>query len=293
MQLFKHEICTRQLWSSFPPNAIVDETGDFRGEFTASTVWPAVSSAYGFLVYFHRTPGRQALTVMLYAGLIQKKHRLGVSAALESGIKREDGIQDIKPSITPPPSFPPPGSSLAVEDEMGNVGGTTGRPAPHEPTPAPLQVLYDPTLYPLIEPVVPKRGRARALDFEPIDDPPTKKRRVNPPPKSISTSTPPPPPPQPKKTTLFTANKSGPITRTRDGKFLPVPIPPKRPKWGLSPAERVGLGPEPLIVVEVGGESPPGDGGSSVSTLNSSSYLDTNTPRNQVRRCLPELQFAI
>ena len=106
---------------------------------------------------------------MLNAGLwsnIQKKHPLGASTAPESGIKREDGIQDIKPALTPL-SPPPPGLSLAVEDEMGNGGGITREPAPHEPTP----ILYDPTLYPPTKPVVPKQGRARALDFEPIDSP--------------------------------------------------------------------------------------------------------------------------
>ena len=214
---------------------------------------------------------------MLYAGLwsdIRKKHPLGVSTAPQSGIKREDGIQDIKPALTPP-SPPPLGSCLGVEDEVDSGGYTTGHPAPYEPTPT----LYDPTLYFPANPVVPKRGRARALDFEPIDDPPTKKRRVNPPPTSASTSA--PPPPQPKQVTLFTANKSGPITRTRGGTFVPVPAPPKPPKWGLSPEERADLGLGPLIVTKVAGESQSREGGSSIPILDPGSL---NTPRNQVRR---------
>ena len=209
---------------------------------------------------------------MLHAGLwsnIQKKHSLGVPTAPESG---EDGIQDIKPVLTPP-SSPPLGLLSAVEDEVDAGGGTMSHPAPHEPTPT----LYDPTLYFPANPVVPKRGRARALDFEPIDDPPTKKRRVNPPPTSASTSA--PPPPQPKQVTLFTANKSGPITRTRDGTFVPVPALPKPPKWGLSAEERTDLGLEPLIVPEITGEAQSREGGSSIHILDPGPL---NTPRNQV-----------
>lgn len=166
---------------------------------------------------------------------------------------------------------------------MGTRRDTTGRPAPGEPTPEPPRVLYDPTLYPPTDPVVPKRGRARALDFEPIHGPPVKKRRVEPPPKSASTPAP-PPPPQPKQTTLFTSNKSGPITRTRDGKFVPVPTLPKPPRWGLSPEERAELGLEPLIATELRHEQRSGDGGLSTSTSGSGVGLDANAARNQVRR---------
>jgi len=218
---------------------------------------------------------------MLYAGLwskVQKKHPLGASVAPEIAVKRE---VDIKPSLTPPPSASPPGISLDVEDEMGS---TTGQPGPHGPTPTPAaqSMLYDPTLYPPTSPVVPKRGRARALDFDPIDDPPTKKRRVSPPPQLAST--PAPPPPQPKKTTLFTANKSGPITRTRDGKFVPVPALPKPPRWGLNPEEGAEPGPEPLIVPDIGGEPSSRDWGSSTRTLDLGPVLNLDTPRSQVRR---------
>lgn len=220
---------------------------------------------------------------MLYAGLwskIQKKRPLGVSTAPESGIKREDGIQDIKPALTPPSS--PPGLSLTVGDEMDIGGGTMGQLAPQQPVPVPRRILYDPTLYPPTKPVVPKKGRARALDFEPTDDPPTKKRRVDPPPKVGSTSA--PPPPQPKQVTLFTANKSGPITRTRDGKFVPVPALPKPFKWNLSSEERAGLGLEPSIVPGISSESQSRDEESSSRTLDSTLYPDLNTPRNQVGR---------
>jgi hypothetical protein len=192
-------------------------------------------------------------------------------------------MQDIKPSLTPPPNASPPGFLFTADGEMESGGGSTSQPAAHGPTPPPPRNLYDPTLYPRIDPVVPKRGRARALDFEPIDDPPAKKRRVNPLPKSVSTPAP-QPPPQPKQTTLFTANKSGPISRTRDGKFVPVPTLPKPPKWGLSPEERAALGLEPFIATKAIGESPSRDGGSSIGTSDSNVYLDMNTPRNQVRR---------
>ncbi len=277
--MFKGEVCSRQVWSSFPPNAIVDQTGNFRGEFCCICGFASSLLGIPFFVYFHQ---RQELIVILYVGLwsnIQKKHPLGVSTAPKTGIIREDGIQDIKPALTLP-SSPPPGLSLTVEDEMDSGGGTTGQPAPHEPTPEPRRILYDPTLYPPTKPVVPKQGRARALDFEPTDAPPTKKRRVDPPPKSASTSA--PPPPQPKQVTLFTANKSGPITRTRDGKFVPVPTLPKPHKWDLSSEERAGLGLEPLIVPEISDESQSRDGGSSIRTLDSGLYADLHTPRNQV-----------
>jgi len=220
---------------------------------------------------------------MLYVELwnpVQKKHSSGVSAVPESGIKLEGGNQDIKPLLTPPPGAPPPELSIAMENEMGSTrGDVTGQPAPHQPTPGPPRVLYDPTLYPPTDPVVPKQGRARALDLEHIDHPPTKKRRVEPSPTLVSTSA---PPPQPKQMTLFTANKSGPITRTRDGKFVPVPTLPKPAKWGLNPEERARLGLEPLIVAEVRGESRYGAGGLSTSTSDSVVYRDI-TPRNQVR----------
>ena len=237
--------------------------------------------AYLFSFIFN---GGQELIATLYAGLwrnIQKKYPLGVSTAPESGIKREDGTQDIKPALTPL-SSPPPELSLAVEDEIHSGGGTTGQLAPYEPIPVPRRILYDPTLYPPTKPIVPKQGRARALDFEPTDDPPVKKRRVDPPLKLATTSA--PPPPQPKQVTLFTANKSGPITRTRDGKFVPIPALPKPPKWDLSPEGRAGLGLEPVIVPEISGESQPRDGGSSIRTLDSGLSPDLNTPRNQVGR---------
>jgi hypothetical protein len=220
---------------------------------------------------------------VLYVGP-QSSIQSGIPTVPESGIKPEDGIEDIKPArvLTPPPNAPPPGSPLPVGHEMGTGGDILGQSAPHGPMPEAPQDLYDPTLYPPTDPVVPKRGRARALDFAPIDDPPTKKRRVEPPSRSASTFAQ-PSLPQPKNTTLFTANKSGPITRTRDGKYVPVPAQPKPRKWALSPEERVGLGLEPFIVSEVTDESCSGDGGSRISTPNLDARLNMNTdPRNPV-----------
>ena len=209
---------------------------------------------------------RQTLMAILYVELwsnIQKKQSSGAPSASESNVKLEDGTQDIKPLLAPPPVTPPPGPSSAVGDEISTRGDTTGQSPPRAPTLDPPRVLYDPTLYPHTDPVVPKRGRARALDFEPVDDLPTKKRRIEPPPKFAAISA---PPPQPKKTTLFTANKSGPITRTRDGKYVPVPTLPKLRKWGLGSEKRAELGLEPLVMDEIRGESRSGDGESSIST---------------------------
>lgn len=203
---------------------------------------------------------------MLHVALwshIQKNQSSGAPSAPESGVKLEDGTQDIKPVLAPPHVAPPQGPSSAVGDEISTRGDTTGQSAPRAPTPEPPRVLYDPTLYPHTDPVVPKRGRARALDFESVDDLPTKKRRIEPPPKSAAISA---PPPQPKKTTLFTANKSGPITRTRDGKYVPVPTLPKPRKWGLGSEKRAELGLEPLVMNEISGEPRSGDGESSIST---------------------------